>query len=159
MSDPNGTAVPAITLDPAAPGASTAPTAAPKPADSGEPSWLAERLSRENRSLLKKAGFDTLEDAQAAAAALKAQKEAEKTAADKAAEALQRAAAAESNSKALSDVVAEYAARQMVGLTPEQKAAVVAVAGEDPAKQLKAISALQPTWAAPAATPSGRTAY
>lgn len=144
MSDPSGTAVPAAieTIE--------TPATAPAKANlepSGEPSWLPERLAREQRSLLKKAGFETLEDAQAASSALKAQKEAEKSAADKAAEALIRATAAESNASSLRATVIEFANRELNGLTEEQKAAVNAVAGDDPSAQLKAIAALRPTWA------------
>jgi len=119
--------------------------------DEGDPHWLNARLERERASMLKKLGFETLEEAQATASELKAKREAEKTAAEKAADALTRASKAESKEKALSEAVAEFASRQMIGLTVEQKAAVTVIAGEDPALQLKAIAALQPTWAKEAA--------
>jgi hypothetical protein len=51
----------------------------------------------------------------------------------------------------LKEQLAGYASTQMATLTPEQQAAVKAVAGEDPGRQLNAIETLRPTWAAPPA--------
>lgn len=153
MSDPKDTVASAEVVTP--PTAPTAPAAKAETKAEGEPSWLNERLERERRTLLKKVGFESVEEAQASAAELKAKRESEKTASDKAAEATLRASAAESSTAALREAVSEFASRQMVGLTAEQKAAVTTIAGEDPALQLKAIAALTPTWAAaiaPAAT-------
>ncbi len=120
-------------------------------ADDAEPHWLNARLERERAATLKRAGFDTLEDAQASATELKAKREADKTAADRAAEALSRATKAESKQKALTEAVSAFAATQLAALTDEQKAAVALIAGDDAAKQLNAITALQPTWVKPKA--------
>ena len=145
MSDPKEIVAPAEVVE------AVLKAVEPKKADDAEPHWLNARLERERASTLKKAGFETLEEAQASASELKAKREAEKTAADKAAEALSRAKRAESSEKDLKEAVSEYAARQLVGLSEDQKAAVVAIAGGDAALQLKAIAALQPTWAKPEA--------
>lgn len=141
MSDPKETIVPEVP----APQEPVAPKEAAKVPEN-EPHWLNARLERERASMLKKFGFESVEDAQASATELKVKREAEKTAVDKAAEALSRAKKAETQAKALSETVSEYATRELGGLSEEQKAAVTAIAGEDPALQLKAIAALQPTW-------------
>ncbi len=122
-----------------------------KKSDDTEPHWLNARLERERASTLKKAGFETLEEAQASASELKAKREAEKTAAEKAAEAVARAKKAESGEKVLKEAVTDFANLQLKGLSDDQKAAVVAIAGDDAALQLKAIAALQPTWTKPEA--------
>lgn len=152
MSDPKDTIAPAAPA--AAPEAKPKAEAEVKPkveADpNAEPHWLSARLERERAATLKKAGFETLEEAQASATALKTQREAEKTTAEKAADALVRASKAESGEKALKEAVGEFAKGQMSTLSPEQKAAVELIAGENAALQLKAIAALAPTWAKPA---------
>ncbi len=141
MSDPKDTVASEV-VEVAVP-AKTEPKAK---AEETEPHWLNARLERERASMLKKFGFESVEEAQASATELKAKREAEKTSADKAADALSRAKKAESKEKALNEAVTEFAARQMVGLSEEQKSAVTTIAGDDPALQLKAIAALQPTW-------------
>jgi hypothetical protein len=44
----------------------------------------------------------------------------------------------------------------MMALTPEQQAAVKALAKDDPAEQLRTITALQPTWATQVAAPAAK---
>jgi hypothetical protein len=148
MSDPKDTLAPAAIVE-----AKPAPTTEAKPKvetdPNAEPHWLSARLERERANTLKKTGFETLEEAQASATALKSQREAEKTTAEKAADALVRASKAESGEKALKEAVGEFAKGQMSTLSPEQKAAVELIAGDDAAQQLKAIAALAPTWAKP----------
>lgn len=114
-----------------------------------EPHWLNARLERERAATLKKAGFESLEDAQASSTAQKAQREADKTAAEKAAEANAQLKKSQTKEKALTEAVSEFASLQMTTLSAEQKAAVELIAGEDPALQLKAIAALAPTWVKP----------
>ncbi len=147
MSDPKETVAPIEVVDAVL---KAVEPKTEKKTEEGEPHWLNARLERERASMLKKAGFESLEEAQASASELKVKREAEKTAADKAAEALGRAKKAESKEKALTEAVTEFASRQMMGLTEEQKAAVVLIAADDPAQQLKAIAALAPTWVKPA---------
>jgi hypothetical protein len=133
---------------PATPAAPVAP--APQAQPDGEPKWLPERLDRERRAALKAAGFESVDEARAAKAELDAKRNAQKTAEEKAADAAAKLDAETKRAASLSDVVGEWAGRQMLGLTTEQQAAVKAIAGDDPAAQLKAITALQPTWNKPA---------
>lgn len=156
MSDPKepvtpkvGETVVATTSPPLAAAVEATKLPIPK-AEEAEPHWLNARLERERAATLKKAGFESLEDAQASANEIKAKREAEKTTAEKAADSLARAKKAEFGEKALKEAVTEFATLQMTTLSAEQKAAVVLIAGEDPALQLKAIAALAPTWNKPA---------
>ena len=149
----------AVVQPPAAPVAAPAPAAAatqePTP-PAQDPNWIKPRLERERsvgeRKLLERLGFANEADAKAAAAAAKAAAEANKSAEQKALEASQAAAAEKARADAQHAVLSEHAARQMVGLTPEQQTAVKAVAGDDPVKQLQTIGALQPTWSLAAAS-------
>lgn len=145
MSDPKDTVAPTEVVEPVLAAVKAAKV------DDAEPHWLNARLERERATMLKKFGFESVEEAQASSTELKAKREAEKTSADKAAEAVSRAKKAESGEKALKEAVAEFAASQLVGLSDEQKAAVTTIAGDDSALQLKAIAALAPTWVVKAA--------
>lgn len=153
MSD---TAAPAGTPAPAAPPATPDPstvaqTPVPTPA-SPDPTWLAPRLENAKRTgeraVLEALGVKDAAEAKAAIAAYNASKEAQKSIEQRALEAEQRATAALSESDRLRAVATEQAARMLVVLTPEQQDAVKAIAGDDPALQLRAIGALGPTWAA-----------
>ncbi len=144
MSDPKDTVAPAEVIEAAKEAAKVEPKAK---ADDAEPHWLPARLERERASMLKKLGFESVEDAQATSTELKAKREAEKTSAEKAADAVARAKKAESKEKALSEAVTSFATQQLTALTEEQKAAVMTAAGDDAALQLKMIAALAPTWA------------
>ena len=162
---------PAPTVTPAPAAAQPAPTAptpspplaaasqpATPPAPEKDPNWLNERIARAQKNaqaaLLKDLGLESIDDAKAAVNDLKAKREAEKTTAQKAAEYENKLKAVTAQNESLSTAVATYAAAQMGTLSDPQKAAVVAIAGEDPAKQLTTIEALRPTWktTAPAGT-------
>ena len=157
MSDTTVTAVPAtITIDPTA--STPAPVPAPLPAGAPgadeKPSWLDARLERERRSVLKELGLESLDDGKKAIAALKAEEDAKKSAAQKAAELETSYKALKADKDAMAEALDLYAKSHMGALTEAQRNAVVAVAGDDAAKQLKTIEALKPTWAgavAPAA--------
>jgi hypothetical protein len=137
-------ATPAVLTPPTPPAAAAAP-----PAE--DPNWLKPRLERERnagvKQVLKEAGFESIEDAKAAATAAKAAADANKTATQKATELATQLSSQTARADALSAIATEHAARMMVGLTAEQQAAVKALAGDDPAKQLATIGALVPTWA------------
>ncbi len=150
MSDPKDTVAPEVAASPLVAAVAVAKEEPKAKADDAEPHWLNARLERERASMLKKFGFESVEEAQASSTELKAKREAEKTSAEKAAEALSRAKKAESKEKSLTEAVGEFANLQMAGLSDDQKAAVSAIAGDDAALQLKAIAALTPTWAKPA---------
>lgn len=123
--------------------------------DNSEPAWLPARLARAQeaaqKELLAKLGID---DAEKAKAFIKAGQDAEnerKTLAEKLAEQAAQLTTTKTQADKLSAVVALQAASQLSTLSPEQQAAVKAIAGEDPAEQLRTVIALAPTWAAKAA--------
>lgn len=170
---PAGTPAPAPPVVPVAPSVA-APTAAPAAApaapaeDPNNPPWLAGRLEEARERTLRELGIT---DAKKAKEQLDAARKAEddaKSIADKLSDAAKNLTKAQTEAERLREVTKEWASRQMLALTPEQQTAVKALAGEDPAQQLKAITALQPTWsaqtqaAAPAApkpaTPASGTA-
>lgn len=151
---------------PAAPVPSPAPVAAPAApvASNEEPHWLKPRLERaaeaERARILADLGVDDPKVAKAAIEAAKKAAEEQKTVAEKAAEAASLARSAQKEAERLRGIATEHAARMIAVLTAEQQAAVKALAGEDPAEQLKAIGVLGPTWAkeAAAARPPATTA-
>lgn len=166
------TGAPAITTTPAA--ANTPPpipaglTTTPQPTDESQP-WFKERLARaaeqERLKVLEELGVkDPAKAKKALEAAAKAEEEA-KSVTDKLTETASKLTRAESELEREREVTKEWAARQMMALSPEQQAAVKAIAGESATKQLAAITALQPTWlkqatptAAQATTPATGTA-
>lgn len=97
-----------------------------------------ERIARAKESALRDAGFTSVEEARAAA------------------EARQKVAQVDTLTRTNTEYLATiggFATAQLSALTAEQQAAVKAIAGEDPALQLKTITALTPTWKL--ATPPG----
>lgn len=139
---------------PAAASATTPPAVTPP--QERDPNWLNERIAKAKtsteKSLLRELGVDSLDDAKKAITALQAQRDAEKTASEKAAEYETALKAERARIASLTEAVAAHANAQLAALTDEQRAAVTAIAGEDPAAQLKTLEALRPTWkqAAPA---------
>jgi hypothetical protein len=150
--------IPAATAAvPTAPAATTpAAPADAATANQPEPTWLKSRLDQAKRTertaLLAELGVTDPEAAKKAIAAAAAAAEAEKTTATKLAE---REAALTTTSARLTTLEQTVKARadtELAGLTDAQRAAVAAVAGDDPARVLTTIDALKPTWAsAPAA--------
>ena len=146
-----------VSIDPSAQPA--APAAKPPTPAGEDPSWIAPRLERERNTLLKQLGAESLDEAKKAIAAAKAAEEAAKSDAQKRGELETRLKAELEEKQAMAEALSAYAKSQMGALTEEQRNAVAAVAGNDPAKQLKIIDALKPTWAsaavpaAPAAPP------
>jgi hypothetical protein len=111
---------------------------------------LAEARTR----LLQELGVTDVDAAKAAIKAAADAVESQKSAAQKLGETLAERNTLKTEAERLRGVTSEWAARQMMGLSPEQQAAVKAIAGDDAAAQLKAITALAPTWAkAPAGSP------
>lgn len=133
-----------------------APQPAAPPAPGAEPAWLADRLDRERRAVLKALGVEKVDDAKAALDAYKQAQDAAKTEAEKTAERIAALTRASARADELEEIAKSRVAYELGRLTPEQQAAVSAIAGTDAAAQLKAITALTPTWAAsapPAAAP------
>lgn len=143
-----------VTIDPAA--SPNAPAAAPAAGKQstppeGEPAWLAPRLERERAKVLKDLGIDSPEEAKKAIDAARAAAEAQKSDAQKRGELESTLKAERAAKQEMAAALDAYAKSQMGALTEAQRNAVAAVAGEDPAKQLKTIEALKPTWAGAAA--------
>lgn len=128
------------------------PPAAPPPADpksitlTGE--QLAERLDRARRDQLKQLGAENVDDVKKALDALKAKQELEKTEAQRNADKLVELDKLKARATLLEETTKGRASREFALLTDSQKAAVIAIAGEDYAAQLRAIDVLSPTWAA-----------
>jgi hypothetical protein len=122
----------------------------PQPADENAP-WFKERLERakqsEREALLAELGVKDAKKAKADLEAAEKAREEAKTVADKLTDAASKLTRTETEAERLRGITKEWAARQMMGLTPEQQAAVKVIAGDDAAEQLKAITALTPTWA------------
>lgn len=155
---------------PAAPPAQNPPAAAPpaQPADTMTltTAQLNERLERAKSTVLKDLGVSDLDKAKAAiAAAAKAEEDA-KSAAQKLGETAATVKSLNDELERHKAVTRDHASRQLAVLTMEQQAAVKALAGEDPAMQLRAIDTLRPTWSVapvvaqpqPAAPPSAAPA-
>ena len=161
MSDQQSAAgqAPAAPSTSAQPAATAAPVAAPSaPASNEDPHWLKPRLEQAKASVLRELGVDDVEAAKKALAEAKAKADAEKTAAEKAAEYKAKFDTEAAEKARLAATVAEHAARMLMGLTAEQQKAVKDIAGDDAAAQLRAIGALQPTWAAQRATQAAEAA-
>lgn len=128
----------------ATPPAAGSPPPKADPPPKGDPDWLKPRLESAQKAVLTRHGIESEEQLQQRLAKLKELEDAQKTEAEKLQE---RAARAEQ----LEQQLATYATAQMSALTAEQQAAVKAVAGEEPGRQLQAIEALRPTWGQPTA--------
>lgn len=147
---------------PAAPSTTAQPAGTPA-APERDPNWINDRIARAKKSaetgLLRELGVESLEDAKTAISELTAKRNAEKTASQKATEYETALKAERARIASLTEAVTAHASAQLATLTDEQRAAVTAIAGEDPAAQLKTLEALRPTWkaAAPAAAASTAT--
>jgi len=150
-------ATPAALPTPPAPAAHT-----PAAQDDKEPHWLADRLRREGeaarKAILKDLGVENPKDAKAALDAYKADQEAKKSELQKAQE---KAAAHEAKANerdAYRAAVEAQAQADLAALTPEQRAFVEDIAGDDPLKIAMTIRKARPTWAVAAspAAPAGQ---
>lgn len=124
----------------------TSQPAAAVQAEQKDPQWLGARLDRERKKILSELGVEKFDDAKSALAELKKIRDAEKTEAERL-----RAQVAELTERAkrsdyLDSVVSIRAKAELAGLSDTQREAVLAVAGEDSAAQLKAVELLRPTW-------------
>lgn len=167
MSEPqagaNGTAVPSAsqTAPPqpaAAPQQSAAQPPAPAPtqpeqANAGElrltTDQLNERLARAKAAYAKQLGLSGEPEQDAARLAKLAELErSQLTEAERVQVELAKLATVTAERDQLASAVQIRATHEMAGLTETQRAAVTAIAGDNPAAQLNAITALAPTWAA-----------
>lgn len=107
---------------------------------------LASAQSAARNALLKELGITDPKEVQALLAEKHAREEATKSAEQRAAE---KEAALVAERQRVESLLATVRARsevEMGALTDAQKQAVLAIAGDDPAKRLAAIDALLPTW-------------
>lgn len=147
---------------PAAPPAVVVPPApAPAaPVDDQNPPWLKGRLEQAKAAALADLGItDPAKAKEAIAAAKKAEDDA-KSAAQKLGETSTALEAERARAANYEAVIKERAASEIGSLTAEQQEAVRKIAPDaDPAAQLRAITALAPTWkAAPAAAAAAAAA-
>lgn len=158
MPDPDPTT--STTADPStaatAPGAAPPAPQPPQPPPTGDPAWLNPRLEQARRSaeagVLQQLGVATVAEAQAALTAHRAAVDAQRTEAERTAARIAQADAAIARAAQLETAVRAQAEVALAGLTAEQRAAVEALAGSDPARIVTSIAALRPTWAAPVAS-------
>jgi len=113
----------------------------------GEPKWLPDRLERERRKILRELGADNVSDVKTALSELKDRRSQELTQLERLQARNAELESAATQRDSLAEMVENQAHGAMARLNEEQRAAVLAVAGEDPQKRLAAIAALKPTWA------------
>ena len=136
--------------DPSAALAATAPAIAlPAATEDHNPAWLAERLRRQEATLLSELGIKSKEEARAAIEAARKAEEANKTAEQRAADALAKFEAAEKQLAGSNALLLEQAGRMMMALDATHQAAIRKIAPDsDPSGQLRTIAALAPIWTA-----------
>lgn len=144
-----GTDTPAAAPAPIPP---AAPPPAPEAGAQQDPNWLAPRLEQAKRAaetaVLAQLGVKDAAEAKAALDAYKAAQDAAKTEAERVSARLAEGEAAKARAATLEAAVSAHAATEMAKLDDAKRDAVIAIAGEDTAAQLRAISALAPTWSA-----------
>lgn len=160
-TDPSATQNPPAT--PAAPPAAPAnpPAATPSKAGDLPDEALRQRLERERakggeeavQAMLSKLGVTSEADISAALTAFKAAQDAAKTTEEKLAELNLVKEQISAKTAQYETIIKARATAELSELTEEQTNAVKAIAGEDPAQQLKAIDALKPTWKQSASAP------
>lgn len=119
----------------------------PKAKPDNDPEWLSPRLERERKQLLKELGIDNPEDAKAALRAYREEQDRQKSEVQKLTEKNAALEAKARRAEELEDAIKASASAELSSLTSEQREAVNDIAGDDPAKVLRAIKRLAPTWA------------
>jgi len=134
---------------PAAPAAkppTPPPAAAPANEPKEEPAWLKDRLERQERSLLKKLGFDDVDGGKKAVDELKKRRDSEKTETERLKDENKALKKDADEATELRTALEGHATVALAALTDDQRAVVQQIAGDSPAKQLKTIETLKPTW-------------
>lgn len=115
-----------------------------------EPSWLKSRLDRERdaatRAALRELGMDDLTAAKEQLSAFKALQESKLSEEERLRQKLSELDATKAELAEYRAAVDAQAVEAMAALTDTQKAAVLAIAGDSPHKQIRAIAALKTTW-------------
>jgi len=121
-------------------------------AKSEDPAWLNPRLEQAKRGaesgILKRFGVEKPEDLEAKLARLAELERAQLSEQERVSLELKELREKAVRASALEESIGMVANRELGGLNELQKAAVVALAGSDPAMQIKAIESLRPTWTA-----------
>lgn len=141
------------------PAAPPAPPVAPASTteDNREPHWLAARLERERRTMLRDMGVDNPDDVKAALADLKKRREAEMTEAELLKSRVAELEKSSSDRDELHATVTDLASAKLAALSEAQRNAVLKIAGDSARKQLDAITVLSATWAPDAPPTDGGT--
>lgn len=117
-----------------------------------EQAWLKPRLEQAQRSaetgILKRFGVEKPEDLEAKLARLAELEKSQLSEQERVSLEMAELRAKAERAKALEESIGMVASREVSGLNELQKAAVLALAGTDPAAQLRTIESLRPTWAA-----------
>lgn len=150
MSDSNLSVTPEatqVTVDPTTSNVATQKASAEAKSTEDKPAWLDARLEQNRRALLKDLGIDNLDEAKELLSQAKAKKEAEKSDAQKRGELELTLKQSNERIAEMHSALSVMAQSQMSTLSDAQRSAVVDIAGDDPAKQIKTIEKLRPTWA------------
>jgi hypothetical protein len=115
---------------------------------------LDEERGKGLQSALKRLGFDKIDDAETFLKTARTAADAQKTEAEKMRERLAALEPLESEVKTYRETLGNVVKGELEKLIDAQRTAVIALGGEDPAKQLHALAALQPTWTTAAIEPA-----
>ncbi len=144
---------PAAPPAPAAAAPAPAPAAPPAPVPAAppvDPAWLGDRINQAKRSgqgeLLSKYGVKTADELDAKLARLRELETASLTDAQRQQQELETLRTQATSAAPAIAVIKTRVERELKQLTDDQRAAVIAIAGEDPTAQLRTIDALSPTW-------------
>lgn len=110
--------------------------------DQIDPKWLASRLDREKKKLLRELGVESEEEVKKAVARAKELEEASKTELEKLREQNEKLRKELEVSKDYKDTVAISAQKELSKLSDSQRAYVESVAGDDPVRIVKTIDGL-----------------
>jgi hypothetical protein len=138
--------------------APTAPPASPPAPTNQEPAWLPERLARAaetaSKKILQDLGVSSVDDLKTIVKTAKEADDAKKSLTDKYADTTKTLDTTSKQLEEANSVIKARAEAEFTSLTKEQQEAVTAIAGDNHAARLKAITALSPTWTKPAAAPA-----
>jgi hypothetical protein len=115
---------------------------------------IAQATAKSTNDLLAKLGAKSPDEISQALGKYRETEEAQKSELQRLVEFKAKAEQELAGAKAYRDRFSAMLAKQIDGLTPERKAALSALAGDDPLKLATALEVLGPTWAAPIVPPT-----
>lgn len=134
------------------------PAAPPAVLQTQEPNWLPDRLARaadaQDKKRLQELGVASFDELGKLVKVAKDAAESTKSLTDKYADAAKTVTVQAQQLDEVNAVIKARAESEFASLTAEQQAAVTALAGDNHAARLKAITALSPTWVKPAVVTS-----